>query len=222
MKTNRSLKYKNSHYVYVHIDPRDRQVIYVGQGKGERAWIKYNRSKEHKNWVIELKLLNLLPIIKIVHVFKDHKDALIRERMLISFFQKRGNLLFNKNRGGGGHPGGPGHPWFGRPKTVEEKRKISEAQKGKPRPWQIEPTRQRMLGNSLRKGKKQPREAVESMRKTLIGNQYSSVKILCLNNQKTYNSVKEAWTELKLDERSVFRVLKGEYSHTKGFKFKYL
>ena len=219
---SKKLKFKNVHYVYIHMDPRNSQVVYVGKGTAARAWAKCNRSAEHKRWIAELKSLNLLPIIKIAHILKDGKDALIREKILISFLLKTGHILFNKNKGGGGHPGGPTHPAFGKSKTPEQRLKMSLERKGVPRPDIAEQARQRMMGNTVRRGKKQPPEAVEKMRKALIGNQYRSVKILCINNGKVYSSVKQAWTELKLDDRSVFRVLKGEWKHTKGFQFKYI
>ena len=214
-------KYKNLHYVYIHIDPRTSQIVYVGKGTQGRAWIKNNRSVEHKKWINDLKLLNLLPIIKIAHIFKDHKNALTREKILIAFLIKKGNTLFNKNKGGGGHPGGPGHYWFGRKRSQAQILEMSRIRKGVPRPDIAEQVRKRMIGNTWRKGKKQPKEAIEAMRKTLMGNQYRNRPVVCLNNNKYYKSVKEVWTELKLDDRSIFRVLKGQWKHTKGYRFKY-
>lgn len=211
MTSNKRLKYKNAYYVYLHIDPRTSQVVYVGQGTSERAWTYNGRSPKHKKWFRQLNSLGFSPIIKLIHVFNNKKDALIREIMLISFFSKKGKL-FNRNKGGGG-------PLY---HSVLSKSKMSESQKGTCKPWLVKPARKRMMGNTLRRGQKQPPEAIEKLRKTLIGNQRRSIKILCVNNNTIYRSIKEAWTALDLDERSVFRVLKGEYGHTRGYVFRYV
>jgi len=215
-------KYKNKFYIYYHIDPRTSQVFYAGKGSGGRAWVVYSRSKEHTSKVNEIKSLSLLPIIKIAHVFDNEKDALDREKIVISFLIRAGHPLLNKNRGGGGHPGGPGHHAFGKKLSDDRKKKISNALKGKPRPDLSEKTRERMKGNTVRRGKSMSGEAKEMISNSLKGNSNRSLKIICENNGKIYNSVKEAWTELGLDERSVFRVLKGQYNNTKGYRFRYL
>lgn len=218
----RNEKYKDQFYIYYHIDPRTSQVFYAGKGTGRRAWVFYSRSKEHTDRVDELKLLNLLPIIKIAHVFNDEKDALNREKIVIPFLLRAGHPLLNKNRGGGGHPGGPGHHAFGKELSNEHKEKISKSLEGKKRPDLSEVTRERMKGNTVRRGKTMSDKSKEMISKSLKGNKNRSVAILCENNGKIYSSVREAWAELGLDERSVFRVLKGEWKHTKGYKFRYL
>lgn len=215
-------KYKNLYYIYLHIDPITSQVVYVGKGSSGRAWKFYNRSKKHLKWIEQLKLHNAVPIVKIAHVFVKEKDALDREKILIAFLLNKGVKLFNVNKGGGGSPTGPLHPMYGKPKTEEVKNKISKALKGRPRPDIVEFARQKMTGNTIKRGTKSKQETKDKISKSLVGNKRRSEKIVCVNNSKVYDSVKEAWTELGLDERSVFRVLKGEYSHTKGYIFRYL
>lgn len=215
-------KYSRSHYVYLHIDPITRQVVYVGKGMKDRAWQLYNRKPCHKKWALDLKLIGLEPIIKLVHVFKTEEDAYIREKMLISFFRKTGISLFNVYGGGKTVPSGPANVLYGRPKSAMHKLKISIALAGKPRPDNSEPMRIRMKGNTLRKGKKMSELAKSKISNSLLGNQYRSKKILCVNTNKTYSSIKEAWADLKLDERSMFRVLSGEWKHTKGYRFQYV
>jgi NUMOD3 motif len=215
-------KYKNKYYVYIYIDPRTSQVFYVGKGTGGRAWVLSGRSKEHLQWINEIKSLNLLHIVKIAHVFDNEKDSLEREKILISYLLRAGHPLLNKNKGGGGHPGGILHPKFGKKTSDETKKKLSDALTGKPRPDVSALNKERMKGNTLKKGTKSSEYTKATISESLKGNQRSAVKILCENNGKIYNSVKEAWTELKLDERSVFRVLKGEFKYTKGYKFIYV
>ena len=65
-----------------------------------------------------------------------------------------------------------------------------------------------------------PREEFKGW-KRYIGKGSKNRAIKCLNNNVVYESVVKACAELGLDNRSVHRVLKGEYSHTKGFKFEY-
>jgi len=47
-------------------------------------------------------------------------------------------------------------------------------------------------------------------------------RIICLNNNKTYNSIVEAAKELNLDAIHIGRVCKGKNIQTRGYKFKYL
>lgn len=47
-------------------------------------------------------------------------------------------------------------------------------------------------------------------------------KIICLNNDETYNSLKEAAEDLNLSAGNISNVLRKRIKHTKGFKFKFL
>jgi hypothetical protein len=233
-KRNLIRKYKNLHYVYLHIDPRTSQVVYVGKGTGDRAWHIHNRSPKHKEWVNILKSLNLEPTIKLLHVFEDAEKAFIREKMVISFLRKLRIKLFNRSPGGQWVPSGKGHPLTGRIKSLETRKRISDTRKRRKIPsWNkgrktgpnlnmSEVMKIKMKGNKHKLGKKHTDSFKAAVSKRLIGNQFRSRKILCVNNGKIYNSVKEAWTELKLDDRSIFRVLKGEWKHTKGYRFQYI
>jgi NUMOD3 motif len=215
-------KYSNSHYVYLHIDPIVSQVVYIGKGRGDRAWQLYNRREDHKKWALNLRERGLEPKIDIARVLNTEEEAYELEKILISLFRKSGIKLFNILPGGRRRPSGAENPLSGKPRSKEHCQKLSKALLGKPRPDLSEPTRQRMIGNTIKKGTKSSEETKVKISKSLKGNQRRSLKVLCINNGKIYNSIKEAWTQLNLDERSVFRVLKGEYNHTKGYRFKYL
>lgn len=54
-----------------------------------------------------------------------------------------------------------------------------------------------------------------------LGNKGSSRRVICLNNNKIYDSIKEASLELNLHDTGIINVCKGVYSQTKGYKFKY-
>lgn len=215
-------KYENLYYVYLHIDPNTKQVVYIGKGTKDRAWQFHNRKDDHKSWALSLIQNGLEPIVKLIHVFKNEEDAYIREEMLISFFRSINIELFNVMPGGRGAPSGPKNHRFGVPHTKEHRLKNSLAHLGVLKPDISEVTRKRMIGNTIKKGTKSKPETIRKIVKSLTGNHRRSLKVFCVNNGKTYGSIKDAWTELSLDERSVFRVLKGEYSHTKGYKFTYV
>lgn len=225
-------RYTGKFYVYVHIDPISHNVVYIGKGVRGRAWDKKGRGKEHRNWFENLSEANLTPIIKVIHVFNDEDTALDREWVMISNFRAMGFKLFNKMPGGGRVPSGKDHPLWGGTHTAETIEKISKAKKGGtpwnkglktgPNPATSARNKIRMVGNTIKRGTKSSESTKAKISESLKGNQYRSVKILCINNDKIYDSVKQAWTELGLDERSVFRVLKGEWKHTKGYKFKYI
>jgi len=54
-----------------------------------------------------------------------------------------------------------------------------------------------------------------------IGNKGNRKKIKCLNNNKTYSSVKEAADELGLHSTGIISVCKGLFKQTKNYKFIY-
>lgn len=54
-----------------------------------------------------------------------------------------------------------------------------------------------------------------------IGNKGGSKKVICLNNNIIYDSIKQACDELGLHSGGIINVCKGKYKQTKGYKFKY-
>lgn len=91
----------NIHYVYYHIDPRTEEIVYVGHGCYERAWICRTtgpgRSVEHAAWCLELMQLGYTPQDWVrVHIWKVTKNvAKDLERIKIKADQPR----FNKTLG---------------------------------------------------------------------------------------------------------------------------
>ena len=53
-------------------------------------------------------------------------------------------------------------------------------------------------------------------------NHHSSKPIYCITNSKEYENAEIAGKELGLDSNSIRRVCRGERTHYKGFKFKYI
>jgi hypothetical protein len=98
----------NKYYVYLHIDPRDDRIKYVGMGQGSRAWMMRNsggpspryghRSPEHYAWFEELEALGytLDQIVVVEQRRLSKKEALRLEKEFVK--ECDGGQLFNKNR----------------------------------------------------------------------------------------------------------------------------
>lgn len=111
------------------------------------------------------------------------------------------------------------------------KDKISKALKGVKRPWITERnnlywTEGRKKEFSLqRKGiiscnKEQLRKLSEAKKGKRIKHlEHNIIKIMCLNNNKIYNSCLEACKDLNLSSGNLSKVINGIYPHTKGYKF---
>lgn len=229
-------------YVYYHRDPRKEYKNwkrYIGKGSKNRANNFSNRYAKHKNWIKHLESLGLEPIVEIVEYFEKEKDAFDREIELIKKYKEKGYDLCNTAEGGKGGPSLSGEEsyWFGKKRSKETKQKISKSRKnkyaGNKNPFfgkkHSKKAKEKMSvskkitskGNKNKLGKKHSAEFKNNCKKRMEGNNYRSKPIKCLNNNTVYKSIKEACEQLKLDNRSVHRMLKGEYKHTKGYKFDY-
>ena len=112
------------YYVYTHLNPKTKEIFYVGIGKGNRAWNQWaGRNKFWENYVnkygfeVELVAENLT---------KNQAGKI--EIELISHLGRRqieeGGTLVNRSLGGDGGNTGYTH-------TEEFKQKLSEDRKGK-------------------------------------------------------------------------------------------
>lgn len=84
-------------YVYYHVDPFDKEVVYVGKGKYGRAWdVTRSRCKnhEHMKWMKQLTEEGLLPSnwVRIIASGLSEKDAYRLEKEQI---QELGGPRFN-------------------------------------------------------------------------------------------------------------------------------
>lgn len=94
--------------VYFHIDPKTKDIVYVGYGKRDRPWMMSNsggeaarygkRSKPHFEWYIKLEQQGVLlqDIVTIYARNLKKEDALSLEKECI----KKYNPIFNKPVGG--------------------------------------------------------------------------------------------------------------------------
>jgi DNA-binding NarL/FixJ family response regulator len=90
----------NSYYVYLHQDPISKRVLYVGHGKGVRAWScgSTSRSEEHVKHLSDMMEQGFIPSdwVVILHRGLSKKQAAYVERGTIKEY---GNPQFNKNFG---------------------------------------------------------------------------------------------------------------------------
>lgn len=88
------------YYTYTHSN-LDGTIFYVGKGTGARAYAKYDRSKEWKNYVTGLDGI----IIKIIKRFETDDEAFANEIEIIKNLKDSGIKLINKTYGGRGLKG---------------------------------------------------------------------------------------------------------------------
>ena len=93
------------YYIYYHLDPITTIPVYVGKGKGERAWDFCLRHPEHKKWIKELQKNGLSPIVIIGNYFESEKEAYKTEREDIAAIRSLDAKMFNISPGGAGNLG---------------------------------------------------------------------------------------------------------------------
>lgn len=89
------------YYVYHHIHPESKEIVYIGVGKFDRAWTCRggNRSKEHFQFIkeMEMKKFTLADVVKIYKSGMEKKEAFELERQLIDELRPKYNKLSNKD-----------------------------------------------------------------------------------------------------------------------------
>lgn len=222
-------------YIYKIISPNNK--IYIGQTLNFKNRKYYYKSGDFKK---QVKLYNNVnyykwsPIdtIEIIEecLCGENKEILNeREIFWISYYDSFKNGL-NCNEGGSGN--------IGYEFSEETLKKMSDAKIGKKHPeWR------NLQKSEYTKGRKHTEESKEKMsivkrermndqikekirngligNKNGIGNKGNRISVLCLNNNKIYDSIKEACDELNLHTSGITNVCNGKYKQTKGYKFKY-
>lgn len=91
----------NRFYVYYHVEPSSREIVYIGKGTGGRAWdVTRSRGehKEHQEWMMSLMDEGFVPSDWVV-IFKkglSEKEAFKEERELLN---ETGPVKFNRQAG---------------------------------------------------------------------------------------------------------------------------
>lgn len=222
-------------YIYKLTSPNGK--VYIGQTINKKERKRYYNSGDFKQ---QIKLLNNVKyynwnpsdtyeIIEECLCGQKKENLNNREKYWIKYYDSFKNGL-NCNYGGHGN--------LGHKHSDETKKKMSEAKIGKKHSEERNKKK-----SEYTKGRKHTTEAKNKMsemklknmndevrdkirvglmgNKNGIGNKGASKKIFCLNNGKTYDSIKSACLELNVSGSNVINVCKGRKKHTKGFKFKY-
>lgn len=230
-------------YTYIHYKLSDNQPFYVGKGKGNRAYVKRQRSKEWNEIVKENGFY-----VKIHSYFQNESDSFIAEKELIFDLKKLGAVLCNKTSGGQGTSG--------RVFSKEQKMNISnklrkyfENSESKEKLSAL--ANNRFLNNDEREkvsnGLKRyyfnnpdvsyinsaKRKELLSKNQHLIDklrNESKKLqrKLICLNNNIKFDSITEAQSWLislgftKAQTGAICRVCNGKSKNHYGFIFKYI
>lgn len=158
--------------IYALRDPRDRTVRYVGATahmKGRWKMHFYQGPMEAKQvakaaWILFLRTIGQRPIMEVLEEVEAEawKD---RERFWIKFLEPRYNI----------QPGGTGK---GHPKSEETRRRMSEAQRGKPKRYTPEGA-QRLAEAGSRNGRKfwenLPPEEREAFKRKVASAQWDKI-----------------------------------------------
>jgi group I intron endonuclease len=222
-------------YIYKIVSPNNK--IYIGQTLN---YIKRKSDYRYRNFKQQIKLWNNCSFYNwnpsenfeiIEECLCDLNKTILndREKFWINYFDSFKNGL-NCNEGGHGN--------IGHKHSDETKQKIRNAHLG------VKHSEERNKNKSLyTKGRKHTESSKEKMssvkkdrmnedikkkisdrligNKNGIGNKGNSKMVICLNNNKIYNSIKEACDDLILNMSNVVNVCKGKYKKTKGYEFKY-
>lgn len=222
-------------YIYKLTSPNGK--VYIGQtinkkqrkyhyGSGDfKQQIKLWNNSQYYKWIPS----DTFEIIEECLCGKDKVFLNEREIYWISFYDSFNNGL-NCNEGGCGN--------LGRKHSVEAKDKMRRKKIGVKHPeWRNLHKSKYMKGkkhsietkNKISLSKKERITDLTKLKisnglkgnKNSLGNKGNSKKVICLTNNKIYDSIKIAADELKLHSTGIVNVCKGLFSQTKGYKFKY-
>lgn len=171
-----------NHFIYLHRNPKNNEVFYIGQGTKQknlntRAYSKRSRSKWWNNYI----LIYGFPIVEIIFEGLDQKSVDEIEIFLIKYIGRKDineGTLVNLTDGGNGcgtrstqykkehsiRMSGENHPMFGRKHSLEWRHNNSKSHIGK-KP--SEETRKKM--SNSRKGGKRSEETRRKMSESLSG-----------------------------------------------------
>lgn len=84
------------YYVYIHCRVNG-DVVYVGKGKGNRAWATKRTDPVHSRWM-HYCVQYEAPNVQIIERFLTEEEALKLETQLIEHYEKVGCKLFNRDK----------------------------------------------------------------------------------------------------------------------------
>jgi hypothetical protein len=149
------------YYVYEHWRLDRNECFYVGKGHGDRAYKKQKRNKLHVAITEELARNGSAYDVRIAVLHLSEDDAFRVERERIAFWINDGSQLANMTSGG---QGSSGHS-----PSAETRKKMSEANKGKPAAFKGRKHKPETIAILSEKGKKRgpPKLTEEALRKVV-------------------------------------------------------
>jgi hypothetical protein len=203
-----------NYLVYLHLNPENHQVFYVGIGTEKRPYQTVSRNKIWKAYVQK----HGTPRIEI---FCDHltkEEAFQMEVELIHVFgrrsfEERGQLV-NIALGGSGIRG---HVAWNKGKKMSEEMRMKRSEYMKQAEGHITEAGRKVLSQKML-GDSNPMSNPEIARRVAISQskkvyQYSMDGVLI----DIHYGTKSAAKKLSIDQRSILRAIKGEYRQYKGF-----
>lgn len=200
-------------YVYAHYTLDENELFYIGKGQGNRAYCKrgrniyWQRIVKKYGYKVEILMDNL-----------SEESALIQEFLGIKELNPKANLT----KGGAG---GNTTAFYTKEQLEKTKKKCSTKRKEfwksktNSEKKEILKTSHKAVANMWAK-----MDPIEKSKEQKRRNSFRKLKaVKCLNNGKTYKSAKHAAADLNLTNiKCIQRVAKGDRSHHKNFKFKYV
>lgn len=222
-------------YIYKITSPNGK--IYIGQTINKKQRKYHYNSGDYKQ---QIKLWNnvnfydwnpaeTFEIIEKCYCGKEKCILNEKEIYWIKYYDSFKNGL-NCNEGGNGNLGHipsiesrkkMSDSKIGVKHTEERNKRKSEYTKGR---THTEESKKKMSENKIKNMTDAVKEKISKGlkgNKNGIGNKGNAKKIICLTNNKIYESIKKASIELKLWETGIIGVCKGKQKHTKGYIFKY-
>lgn len=210
----------SDYLIYGLFDPINGELRYIGRSSsGLERPKRHSHSSElvldkayKGNWIRSLLKKDLKPIIGIIQTFNVETDLNAAEMYWIKYFRDQGCGLVNSTDGGGGR--------FGYKVSEETKRKISEAQKGKPK----------VLTEEIRKKLSEGRKGKVAHNKGKHSSYETRLKISRIQGGKPfkdqfgniYQTQVEAAEKIGCSQSNVWRILMGLRKTIKGFAFRYI
>ena len=215
--------------VYKHTAPNDKIYIGITNQKPERRWRKgesYNHNLHFMRAIQKYGWENFKHEILFTGLTKEEAEK--REVELIAFYHSN-NPDFGYNIANGGNSigkhseetlrkmrlnrkdvSGSNNPMFGKKHSAESIKKMAEIKTGKHASLE---TRTKM--SMARKGVKFSKEHKEKISKALCK------KVLCVETNKTYDSVLQASEETNISKTCIASCCRGLYKTAGGFHWKY-
>lgn len=185
-------------YVYEHWRPDNDVVFYVGKGRDRRAYWMSNRNNHHKRIQAKLKAAGLKLEIRFIATALTEEAAYELEKSRIKELRAKGIILTNRTDGGEGA--------VGYVQSLETRKKIGDASRGKPRPqWLKEHLRIVHTGRVI---SPESREKISKARANLsaeVRAKYAAAQRGRRYSQETRNKISLAGIGRKQSEESKAR-----------------